>query len=268
MTVSAGKLAGGLLLLVGVWIAAYWWWEPREPKITYSTSPSSAGAAPFKLEAPAPAMRPSVPTKPEPAAPKSPSPAPVASPKPAPTKPAPAVQAPTKAPAPEKPATTAVKPPKFWEYTVSGGETLQTISTHFYKTPAYAAAIARANPLMDPTKLRAGRTIRIPEDPHNIQGLPQTDIVPAPEKPVEVKSPAAKPSAAPSKPSEPGAVRRTYTVQEGDTLSEISQKFYGTHARTKLIYEANRDKLKSENDLRIGAELVIPEAPPEKKGNT
>ncbi len=266
MTVSAGKLAGGLLLLVGVWIAAYWWWEPREPKITYSTSPSSAGAAPFRLDTPAPApiLRPSAPAKPDPTTLKSPSPAPAPA-KPSSTKPAPSTPAPAKVAAPEKPAAAAVTPPKFWEYTVSGGETLQTISMHFYKTPAYAAAIARANPLMDPTKLRAGRTIRIPEDPHNIQGLPQTDIVPAPEKPVEVKNTPAKPSA---KPADSTVTRRTYTVQEGDTLSEISQKFYGTHAKTRLIYEANRDKLKSENDLRIGAELVIPEAPAEKKGNT
>lgn len=51
---------------------------------------------------------------------------------------------------------------------------------------------------------------------------------------------------------------RNYSVQEGDTLSRISQRFYGTNGRWREIFEANRDQLNSPNDLRPGQTLTIP----------
>mgnify|MGYP003327947130 CR=1 FL=1 len=51
---------------------------------------------------------------------------------------------------------------------------------------------------------------------------------------------------------------RTYTVQSGDSLSGISRKIYGTSTRWTDIYQANRDLISSENDLRVGQELRIP----------
>ena len=49
-----------------------------------------------------------------------------------------------------------------------------------------------------------------------------------------------------------------HTVQSGDTLSTISKKYYGTPSRYMDIYEANRDRLKTANALKIGQELRIP----------
>ncbi len=57
---------------------------------------------------------------------------------------------------------------------------------------------------------------------------------------------------------DPGAVPETYTVQSGDSLSGISRRFYGTPSRWIDIYQANRDRLSSENALRVGQELRIP----------
>ncbi|MFO8027395.1 MAG: LysM peptidoglycan-binding domain-containing protein [Opitutales bacterium] len=51
---------------------------------------------------------------------------------------------------------------------------------------------------------------------------------------------------------------RTYTVQSGDTLSTISRRFYDTPSRWMDIYQANRDRLSSENALRVGQEIRIP----------
>lgn len=56
----------------------------------------------------------------------------------------------------------------------------------------------------------------------------------------------------------PADVPRTYTVQSGDTLSTISARFYGTPSRWIDIYQANRDRLSSENALRVGQEIRIP----------
>ncbi|MGC6455527.1 MAG: LysM peptidoglycan-binding domain-containing protein [Coraliomargaritaceae bacterium] len=51
---------------------------------------------------------------------------------------------------------------------------------------------------------------------------------------------------------------QTYTVQSGDTLNGISRKVYGTTSRWVDIFQANRDRMSSENALRVGQELRIP----------
>ncbi|TVP77301.1 MAG: LysM peptidoglycan-binding domain-containing protein [Puniceicoccaceae bacterium] len=56
----------------------------------------------------------------------------------------------------------------------------------------------------------------------------------------------------------PSDAPRSYTVQSGDTLSAISNRFYGTPSRWIDIYQANRDRLSSESALRVGQEIRIP----------
>ncbi len=51
---------------------------------------------------------------------------------------------------------------------------------------------------------------------------------------------------------------QTYKVQPGDTLSKISQQFYGNANEYNRIFEANRDKLPSADKIQAGQELVIP----------
>ena len=68
---------------------------------------------------------------------------------------------------------------------------------------------------------------------------------------------AQQPQPQPSPPNAASAPR-SYTVQSGDTLSRISTKVYGTPSRWIDIYQANRDRLSSENALRVGQELRIP----------
>lgn len=68
------------------------------------------------------------------------------------------------------------------------------------------------------------------------------------------KETAKKAEAAPTPPSGP----KQYTVQERDTLSTISKKFYGTSNRWKEIYEANKGNMPSPKSLKIGQTLTIP----------
>jgi nucleoid-associated protein YgaU len=51
---------------------------------------------------------------------------------------------------------------------------------------------------------------------------------------------------------------RTHTVQRGETLSGIAQKYYGRASEYQKIFEANRDKLSDPDKVREGAILVIP----------
>ena len=50
----------------------------------------------------------------------------------------------------------------------------------------------------------------------------------------------------------------TYKVQHEDTLSTISEEFYGTPRKWYLIWRANRKVLKNPNFLRAGMVLKIP----------
>ena len=52
--------------------------------------------------------------------------------------------------------------------------------------------------------------------------------------------------------------RITYTVKHNDNLSKIAEKYYGTQSESIVIYEANKDKIKSANLIYAGQELLIP----------
>lgn len=52
--------------------------------------------------------------------------------------------------------------------------------------------------------------------------------------------------------------RAVYEVQPGDTLSSIARRLFGDSSRWEDIFAANRDLLRSPNDLRVGQELRVP----------
>jgi LysM repeat protein len=56
-----------------------------------------------------------------------------------------------------------------------------------------------------------------------------------------------------------GQNQRRYTVKPGDTLSRISQQFYGNANQYTKIFNANRSVLRDPNTISPGQELVIPE---------
>ena len=64
----------------------------------------------------------------------------------------------------------------------------------------------------------------------------------------------------PSRSSKPASSPRTYTVQKGDTLSEIAKRHYGSASRWRVIYEANRDLIRDPDVIYPGQTFRIPEA--------
>jgi tetratricopeptide (TPR) repeat protein len=57
----------------------------------------------------------------------------------------------------------------------------------------------------------------------------------------------------------PSAVSaRSHTVQRGDTLQSLALKYYGTRSEWTRIFAANRHQLRSQNELKVGQQLVIP----------
>ncbi len=51
---------------------------------------------------------------------------------------------------------------------------------------------------------------------------------------------------------------QTYTVKIGDTLSKISQQFYGDSNHYMRIFYANRGRLRDPDKIQAGQELTIP----------
>ena len=76
---------------------------------------------------------------------------------------------------------------------------------------------------------------------------------PAPLRPGQPQAVAAAQPAPP-----PAPEVRTYVVAEGDTLTKISRKFYGTSARWEEILKANHDVMKDEKSLVVGSTIKIP----------
>jgi tetratricopeptide (TPR) repeat protein len=76
------------------------------------------------------------------------------------------------------------------------------------------------------------------------------------EPPPPRHAPAPLPAPAEIKPAKPA---RTYPVRPGDTLTRIAGSVYGDTTQWRRIYEANRDKMKTETDLKVGQTLIIPD---------
>ncbi len=145
-----------------------------------------------------------------------------------------------------------VIPPKFETYVVAYGDNAHSISKKLYGTTSHWQSILKANSLTDPTKFRAGDTIRYPLDPKNVQGIP----VDAAGNRIE-DDPRTEP---------PAELEATYVVSKGDTLSGIAKAIYGKATEWRRIRDANRDKVNSEGtNIRPGMVLKIP--PPAASGN-
>lgn len=215
---TTARLAAGFALLAVIWIVVYWAWEPKEPPIRFAEeSAEPAPAAIGESERPAAEAERAAPTRPAAdgagaAVPKVEREA-------------------------EKPAA-VVEPPKFRTHVVRPGDTFQKIAREYFGTAERASVIARANPFVDPTRLRPGRELRIPVDPENMQGR---EIVTR---------------------AEPSVGARTYTVRSGDTLSGIASRLMGSSRHAGAILRANRKLISAAEDLRPGMELVIPEPEP------
>ncbi len=126
------------------------------------------------------------------------------------------------------------------KYTIKSGDTLSTIAGDFYKDTRKWSVIAKANPGIDPSKLKVGQVINVPTD-----GAVARQATTVPER-----------ASASSRPS-----GNTHTVATGETLSAIAERYLGSKGAWKRLYEANKDAIGSDPaKLKVGTKLVIPAA--------
>ncbi len=212
--------------------------SPTTPAGSPATPAPVGGAAPNPMISAAPAgPAPLAAVGPEPAAAAS-SAAPATQPSPdltalQPTTPAAALLTPT----PTAPPTRT--------YAVKSGDNLSTIARQYYGSASRWTIIARANPTVDPNRLKIGQKLTIPDaGSMSSMGALATG-----------HENAATATDAP-------ADGQTYKVQSGDTLWTIAQHFYHDGSKWPAIAKANRRVLgPNMNHLRSGITLVIPSAP-------
>ena len=61
------------------------------------------------------------------------------------------------------------------------------------------------------------------------------------------------------KPREQVKTTKFHIIGDDDTLSEISQQYYGTSRHWRKIYQANRDVIENPDFLEKGVKIIIPE---------
>jgi nucleoid-associated protein YgaU len=128
-------------------------------------------------------------------------------------------------------------------HVVREGESFATIAAAVYGNSSYYPHLIRANPTLDPRKLRPGMTINLP-----------------PVSEVRAVSPAGP--AASNTPAAALDPRAEYRVSDGDSLEKISLKLYGKRDRVDKLYELNKAAIGPDPArLKIGMVLKLPEAP-------
>jgi len=223
MATKNNRTVVGLTALVVVWIVAYWLWPSRgerEPRVSFAREPEAAQPETIEpvVQAESDKVVPRV-GEPEQLLPDDSE----------------SVQG-------EEGTDDAgpFGPPPFRWVVARSGDTFEKIAAREFGSRSLWTAIARANPLKDPNRLKPGDRVKVPLNPDNPQGRPleaSQDEPAAPEPVVE------------------------YTVQPNDTLSGIAKQFYGSVRFVDFLYEANRDRLRSKDALRVGQVLRIPPKP-------
>lgn len=118
-------------------------------------------------------------------------------------------------------------------YTVQPGDTFSSIANKHYGDESRWFDVAQANPTADPTKLRVGQELKLPD----AQSL-RTHDEPVPPGPTGVK---------------------TYTIRPGDSLSTVAKISYGDPTLWRVIYNFNRDKIgDNPNAIQAGMTLRVP----------
>ncbi|MFG0330807.1 MAG: LysM peptidoglycan-binding domain-containing protein [Phycisphaerales bacterium] len=139
-----------------------------------------------------------------------------------------------------EPLTTA-PPAGVFQHVVRRHDTLYSIARQHYGDGKLWDRLAQYNRdrLPDDLKLTPGLALLVPsKEALGVSAPAPTPVVPN-----------ANPKPAPA---------REYTIQRGDTLSEISLELLGTSKRWREIYELNRGRIKDPGNVPAGVTIQIP----------
>lgn len=157
------------------------------------------------------------------------------------------------------PASTGDIHPQGEVYTVAANDNFWSISKQQYGTARMFKALTKYNAdrVPDPQNLKPGMQIATP--PRAVLEAKYPDLI---DQPAGSRAPQASPVAETTVESGGYFLNETgqpmYQVQNGDTLSGISQRHLGRAGRANELFELNRGVLPDANALKIGTVLHLP----------
>jgi len=131
---------------------------------------------------------------------------------------------------------------RFIEHEVRSGDNFWILADEYLGSGEYVDLIRRANPMVDPNRLRVGQTLYIPSR------------VPRQADAADASGRSTPAGATANLPAEADTVR----VRENDSLWRIAAREYGDGAQWRRIYEANRSRMDNPDDLDVGQVLILP----------
>jgi LysM repeat protein len=140
-------------------------------------------------------------------------------------------------------------------HTVESGETISSISRLYGLSPA---KLTRANPRLDPNRIRAGQVILIPEQPLRPQPAPL--MVRADGRILAPRPDPLAPGSEHEGDVAPGRTRTGYLVAEGETIGEIARRFHTTEREIRRL-----NRMGESDGVYAGRYILVPfirQAPP------
>ena len=164
------------------------------------------------------------------------------------------------APSPTGSSTGSTPAPGQRTHTVQPNETFASIAEVAYGSQHYYPHLVRANPKVDPKRLRAGMEIVLPSRDQVVVTQP---IAPD-AAPLSLGTGTGTSTGAPGATAAlpPIDEKTQYRVQPSESLYKISLKLYGKADKVDAIYNLNKDAIgPNPSRLRAGLVLKLPEPP-------
>jgi nucleoid-associated protein YgaU len=128
-------------------------------------------------------------------------------------------------------------------HVIASGDTFEALAQKYFNDSTKWQLIAKANPTVEPERLKIGQKVRIPSG--------ATTATLAAETNAPTVSNGTRGSTGSS-----GVGGNFHTVAKGDTPSSISRKYYGSDKYWRQILAANKGA--TEKNLKVGQKLTIP----------
>jgi len=156
--------------------------------------------------------------------------------------------------APAAKAVVAHQPAPTKQHVIQSGDTFSGLAVRYLGNAKHASLIAKANPDVDPRRLKIGAKVNIPSAPTADSTV--SSYQPSGRKLVAVANHQPKVRKM-SPPAVPAA--RAYTIQSGEGWYDLAKKFLKDGSRWPELYELNRERVSRDPDqLRAGTIIELP----------
>ncbi|HSW47229.1 MAG TPA: LysM peptidoglycan-binding domain-containing protein [Phycisphaerae bacterium] len=138
-------------------------------------------------------------------------------------------------------------------HVVQAGETFTSLAVKYFGHARHANLITKANPDIEPRKMRVGMKLTIPPAPDS--AAPTMAATASPTPPGGPAIPTATPITRSTKPL-PVPTDRAYTVKAGEGWYTIAQRFLSDGRRWTELYELNKERV-PHNPMLVPPGLTI-----------